>query len=94
MALLSFIHFLNPGFFAPIKESGEKVLGVRQINQAANIGTVREALTIYCIEHNALPPNLNQLYNSELSRGQYLDLDANFAYQKGKDCGFQLIPKN
>ena len=72
--VLSFIYFLKPQYFSQVKPAGEKVLGIKTLNQAVNIETVRTALTIYCINKQTLPKNLNELYRDELSKEKYLDL--------------------
>lgn len=91
--VLSFIYFLKPQYFSHVKTSGEKVLGIKTINQTVNVDTVKTALMIYCINKLSLPRNLNELYNEELSKEKYLDLDNIFFYYPGKSCEFRLTPK-
>ncbi len=91
--VVSFLYFLKPQYFSPIQASGEKVLGIRTINQAVNIETVKTALNIYCINKQGLPNKLNQLYENELSKDKYLDLDAYFSYSPKMGCEFNLTPR-
>lgn len=91
--ILSFIYFLKPTVFEPIKTSGEKVLGVKTLNKAVNIGTVKTALTIYCIDKGELPVNLNDLYEEVLSKDNYIDLNTLFKFEPEDKCEFNLSPK-
>ena len=91
--VLSLIYFLKPQFFSQVKPAGDKVLGIETLNQAVNIETVKTALTIFCINQQSLPGNLNELYSEELSKDKYIDLDKIFFYKPSEDCEFELRPK-
>lgn len=91
--ILSFLHFVNPAVFSIPKQSG-KVLGINNIEEFANIKTVATAVTMYCLDKQKLPENLDDLYQSELSTTAYLDLNKYFNYQKLSGCEFNLTPKN
>ncbi len=91
--VISFIYFSKPGVFEPVKSSGEKVLGIKTLNQGVNIETVKTALLIHCINKSSLPEKLNDLYQDELSKEKYLDLDKIFSYSIEGNCEFNLTPK-
>ncbi len=90
--LLSLLYFLSPNSF-PQKESYEKLLGITQAAQVANAETVKNAVTLYCLDNGQLPENLNILYEKELSKTNYLDLDKNYSIQGSSDCSFQIKAK-
>ena len=87
--ILSFIYFLRPDVL-PTKLSVENTLGINTITAAANAEIVRQALLIHCINNQSLPSHLNELYENELSKEKYLDLDTLFSYTVEKDCDFEL----
>ena len=91
--VISFIYFFKPDVFEPVKSSGEKVLGIKTLNQSVNIETVKTALLIHCINKNKLPEKLNDLYEDELAKEKYLDLEKIFSYSVEKNCEFNLTPK-
>jgi len=91
--VLSLIFFLKPQYFSSVKTSGDKVLGIKTLNQTANIETVKTALMIHCINKQTLPKNLNELYSDELSSEKYLNLEEIFFYSRGENCEFKLTPK-
>ena len=90
--ILSFFYFLRPDVF-PNKREVENTLGISTISTAANAEIVRQALLIHCINNQNLPSTLNELYENELSKEKYLDLDKIFSYSAEKDCTFKLSPK-
>lgn len=93
--VISFINFWFPATFEPVTKTGEKILGIRQTQQALNINTVQAALVIYCINHGKLPEKLNELYKSELLKEKFLDLDTHFQLKEGSEhCDFTLVPKS
>lgn len=90
--ILSFFYFLRPDVFS-FKREVENTLGISTISAAANAEVVRQALLIHCINNQSLPTTLNELYEDELSKEKYLDLDKLFSYSVGKDCTFKLSAK-
>ena len=90
--ILSFFYFLKPQVFHS-KLAVENTLGINTISAAANAEIVRQALTIHCINTQSLPSTLNELYENELSKEKYLDLDKIFSYSVEKDCDFELSLK-
>lgn len=94
-ALVSFVNFCFPKSFALSKAAGEKVLGIKQTTQMLNIETVRTAVLAHCLATTRLPDKLNDLYQNELLKERFLDLDSNFTLIKGQNfCQFDLTPKN
>ena len=91
-ALLSFFNFVFPHAFTLKPKLGD-VLGISQVESVANIQVTKEAVTIYCINHGSLPENLNKLYDSELSKSKFVDLDKMYFLTQGSGCDFELIPK-
>ena len=91
-ALISFLYFAFPQNFSFTKKVGD-VLGISNIEAAANSQTVSTALNIYCINNGHLPNNLNELYKNELSKDKHLDLDKIYSLKVLKDCEFNLTPK-
>jgi hypothetical protein len=94
-AALSFVHFMFPKTFAPAEKTGETILGIRQTTQALNLQTVKTAVLAYCLSTTELPEKLNDLFQNELLRERFLDLDNYFNLEKGSGfCQFKLTPKN
>lgn len=90
--LLSFIYFLRPDVF-PSKRQMENTLGLSTITQAANAEIVRQALLIHCINHQKLPATLNTLYQDELSKDKFIDLDTLYNLEDKGNCEFDLTTK-
>ncbi len=90
--ILSFFYFFRPDVF-PTKLNVENTLGISTISAAANTEIVRQALLIHCINNQRLPSTLNELYEEELSKEKYLNLDKLFSYSVEKDCDFKLSLK-
>lgn len=90
--ILSFIYFLRPDVF-PNRRQVENTLGISTINQVANSEIVRQALLIHCINKQKLPKTLNQLYEDELSKDKFIDLDSMYSFRDLGDCQFELIAK-
>lgn len=90
--LISFLYFAFPQSMPNSDKIGQ-VLGVVQSESLINLPTVETAVTIYCINHQQLPESLNILYENELSKQKYLDLDQNYVYSKFSGCDFKLSPK-
>lgn len=90
--IISFLHFAFPQNFSLKPKTGD-VLGINQIEATTNYQVTKEALTIYCINNGTLPENLNKLYDSELSKSKFLDLDKIYYLQKLQGCDFELVSK-
>lgn len=90
--VLSFIYFLRPDVF-PSKRHIEDTLGVSTINQVANAEIVRQALLIHCLNSQTLPSRLNQLYENELSKDRFVDLDSLYKLTNKGNCEFELTAK-
>lgn len=90
-AIISFLHFAFPQSFTFVK-TGD-VLGINKIETAANLSVVETAVQIYCINNGFLPQKLNILYQNELSKKRYLDLDKNFELKNKQNCDFTLTAK-
>lgn len=88
-AILSFIYFLRPDTF-PTKKQVEDTLGISTVGQLVNAEVVRQALIIHCINNQKLPTKLNQLYDNELSKDKYVDLDSFYLLKDKGNCEFDL----
>ena len=90
--LASFLYFLAPQNFPDLAPSGEKVLGVKSINQVVNRETVYTAILAYCLDEGHLPSDLNQLYEKELSPERRIDLNTLYRLNSTdpNSCEFNL----
>lgn len=87
--ILSFLHFVYPQSFSLGKKTPD-VLGISTIQTTANLSTVSQAIQIYCLNHDNLPSNLNSLYENELDKRKYLDLDRVYSLENLGNCEFNL----
>jgi hypothetical protein len=93
--LLSFFYFVFPQTLSEVSVPDSDILGIRKINAQANRSSVESALTIYCLNDEDLPENLNELYKGYLDDKIKIDLNQLFDYKivNRKDCDYTLQPK-